>query len=149
MLIFSETFLFNIGLQWLFLNFATPRKIYMIGHRGHSWEKQLSQMFYNIGVLKVSKNSQKSTCPVASFLYKIVQKQPAQVFCNLLVEINFKDHLFWRTSSSSCFCLQAPSLQLFQKRDSDTELLTKFFQLKCQLTMVNSQTQFISNKRKI
>ena len=72
-------------MQWLFPNFATPRKIYVIGctHGRNS----CSQMFYDIGVLENFKKFREKNCPVASFLDKIVQKSSAQVFCNFLMEI--------------------------------------------------------------
>ena len=41
---------------------------------------------------------------------------PIKLSCNLQ---NFKDHLFWRTSANTCFCLQAPTLHICQKRDSE------------------------------
>ena len=81
---FKKIFLFNIGSQWLFPNFATPRKSCMIvSNEGKSsW----SQVFYKVGVLKNFKTFTGKYLSCGLLFNKVVQNQPTEVFCNLLLK---------------------------------------------------------------
>ena len=77
-------FLFNNGSQCLFPNFATPRKGCMIvcNEGKSSW----SQMFYKVGVLKNFKTFTGKYLSCGLLFNKVVQNQPTEVFCNLLLK---------------------------------------------------------------